>query len=416
MAFSSIPDILAEVRAGRPIVLVDDEDRENEGDLMVAAQKITPETVNFMISEAKGIVCLALDDNRADRLDLPPMVEHNTSSLGTAFTVSIDAREETTTGVSAADRATTILKAVDPHCKPDDLSRPGHVFPLRARDGGVLIRPGQTEGSVDLARLAGLEPAGVICEIIKKDGTMARLGDLEAFTQKHGLKMCTVDQIIRYRIEIGDGVAQLESSVKLPLPQGQFDAHLFVTRADGNAHLALTMGLPHPEADANGNSKPLQNESVLVRLHSECLTGDVFSSRRCDCGAQKERALDMIAAEGRGVLLYLRQEGRGIGLAAKLQAYALQEHGLDTVEANEHLGFPADARHYAVASQILYQLGLRKVRLLTNNPRKADALHAQGLEVVERIPLEIKANDLNQRYLHTKRSKLGHLLSDEVFG
>ncbi|MBN2492215.1 MAG: 3,4-dihydroxy-2-butanone-4-phosphate synthase [Planctomycetes bacterium] len=413
MAFSSVPEILEEIRAGRPIVLVDAEDRENEGDLVVAAQRITPDVVNFMITAGRGIVCLALDRARADRLELPLMVQHNTSSLGTAFTVSIDAREGTTTGVSAADRATTIRKALDPDCRPGDLSRPGHVFPLRARDGGVLVRAGQTEGSVDLARLAGLEPAGVICEILKPDGTMARVPELVEFTRKHRLKMCTVDQIIRYRIEIGDGVARHQTTVNLPLRQGRFEAHLFVSEVDGNAHLAVTMGLPSPGFSANGKS--VIQEPVLVRMHSECLTGDVFGSQRCDCGAQKERALELIAAEGRGVLLYLRQEGRGIGLSSKLKAYALQEHGLDTVEANERLGFPPDARHYGIGTQILYQLGIRRVRLLTNNPKKAESLAAQGIEVVERIPLEIKANGLNDSYLRTKRSKLGHLLSDEVF-
>jgi 3,4-dihydroxy 2-butanone 4-phosphate synthase/GTP cyclohydrolase II len=413
MAFSTIPEILDEIRAGRPIVLVDHEDRENEGDLVVAAEKVTPKIVNFMISEGKGIVCLSLTREHADRLDLGPMVDQNTSSLGTAFTVSVDARDGTTTGVSASDRATTILKALDPTCRPEDLSRPGHIFPLRARDGGVLVRPGQTEGSVDLARLAGLSPAGVICEIIKSDGTMARVPDLVEFNRKHGLKMCTVDQVIRYRIEMGDGIARRVTSVKLPLEQGQFDAHLYACSADGQAHVAITMGIPHPAFAKNGSSAI--QEPVLVRLHSECLTGDVFGSRRCDCGAQKERALDQIAAEGCGVLLYLRQEGRGIGLANKLKAYELQDHGLDTVEANERLGFPADARHYAVGSQILYQLGIRKARLLTNNPNKAEALTAQGIEVVERIPIEIKANELNNHYLETKRAKLGHLLSDEVF-
>lgn len=407
MAFSSIPEILDDIRAGRPIILVDDENRENEGDLVVAASCATPEIINFMITEGKGIVCLSLDAERADALDLPLMAAHNTSHLGTAFTVSIDGREGTTTGVSASDRATTILKVIDPDCKPSDLSRPGHVFPLRARPGGVLVRPGQTEGSVDLARLAGLEPAGVICEIVKADGTMARRPDLEVFCEQHSLHMCTIDQIIRYRIEMGDTVTRRQSSVKLPTRHGDFIAHLFTSVTSQDEHLAVTVGV-----DA---ASVADDEPFLVRLHSECLTGDVFGSRRCDCGEQKERALALIAAKGRGALIYLRQEGRGIGLAAKIRAYELQEDGLDTVEANQHLGFPADARSYAVASEILSALGIRRVRLLTNNPKKAEALQGQGIEVVERVPLEVESNASNARYLRTKRSKLGHMLSDDVF-
>lgn len=407
MAFSSIPDILDDIRAGKPIILVDDENRENEGDLVVAASCVTPEIINFMITEGKGIVCLSLEAERADQLDLPPMATHNTSHLGTAFTVSIDAREGTTTGVSASDRATTILKTIDPDCKPADLGRPGHVFPLRARPGGALVRPGQTEGSVDLARLAGLEPAGVICEIVKADGTMARRPDLEIFCEQHDIRMCTIDQIIRYRIETGDTVTRRQTSVKLPTEHGDFTAHLFTSVTSTDEHLAVTAGVGSDAAEAD--------EPFLVRLHSECLTGDVFGSRRCDCGDQKDRALAMIAAEGRGALLYLRQEGRGIGLAAKIRAYELQEGGLDTVEANQHLGFPADARNYAVASEILNALGIRRVRLLTNNPKKAEALQGQGIEVVERVPLEIEAGEANAAYLRTKRSKLGHMLSDKVF-
>ncbi len=412
MALHSIPEILDELRLGRPIVLVDDEDRENEGDLVVAAEKATPEIINFMISQGKGIVCLSLPNDRADALDLPPMTDQNTASLGTAFTVTIDAREGTTTGVSAADRATTILKTMDPDCQPSDLARPGHVFPLRARDGGVLVRPGQTEGSVDLARLAGLKPAGVICEIIKEDGTMARMPDLEAFIREYDLKICSVEQIIQHRLENGDFVSHRETSIKLPLDQGEFDGHLYSSHADQACHLALTMGIRHPAFATNGNT--VIKDPVLVRVHSECLTGDVFGSNRCDCGAQKDRALELIAEEGQGILLYLRQEGRGIGLSAKLKAYALQDEGLDTVEANVRLGYPPDARLYGVGAQILYSLGVRKVRLLTNNPEKCEALQAHGLEVVERIPLEIQAHCQNRFYLKTKREKLGHILSDKA--
>ncbi len=402
--FSPIPEILDELRAGRPIVLVDHEDRENEGDLVIAAEKTTPDAINFMITHARGLVCIAIEEGLADHLALPPQCERNTANLGTAFTVSVDAREGTTTGVSSSDRARTIRQIIDPSCTADDLLRPGHIHPLRARDGGVLVRPGQTEGSVDLARLAGLHPSGVICEVMNEDGTMARVPQLETFIERHGLKMCAVDQLIRYRIENDDGNVRHDVTVQLPLPEGQFRAHVFSSKVDPAEHVATTLGI---DANTDEPAPPIE-EPVLVRLHSECLTGDVFGSLRCDCGLQKQYALDAIAKEGRGVLLYLRQEGRGIGLTNKMRAYRLQEHGYDTVEANERLGFPPDARNYGMAAQMLHMLGIRRVRLMTNNPRKAAALTAHGVEVVERVPLLTPSTAENVRYLETKRDKLGH--------
>ena len=407
MAFNTIPEILEELRAGRMIILVDDESRENEGDLVVAAEKVTPEIINFMARFGRGLVCLAMTDEMADALDLPPMTEVNTSALGTAFTVSIDARCGVTTGISAADRATTIQTAVADGARPADLVRPGHVFPLRARPGGVLVRAGQTEGAVDLTRMAGLKPSGVICEIMNDDGSMSRLPDLARFVQEHALKMCSVAQVIEHRHR-KEKLVTRSVTVKLPTPCGTFDLHLYRSVVDPNQHLALTMGgIGTETAPADLAERP-----VLVRVHSECLTGDLFRSLRCDCGSQLRAAMKAVADEGLGVVLYMRQEGRGIGLEAKLHAYRLQEQGLDTVEANEKLGFPADKRDYGIGAQILTDLGLSKVRLLTNNPRKMVALEGYGLKIVERVPLLVAATDHNRDYLRTKRDKLGHILDE----
>lgn len=395
--FAPIELALAEFAAGRMVILVDDEDRENEGDLAIAAERITPEAINFMASHGRGLICLALTAERCDELDLPPMVQDNTSTYGTAFTVSIEARGKTTTGISAADRATTIRAAVDPATRPRDLVRPGHVFPLRARPGGVLVRQGQTEASVDFARLAGLGPSAVICEIMNEDGTMARLPDLVTFAERHGLLIASVADLVRYRLRHERLIEQVAAPT-LPTPYGEFRLVAYRAPLLGEEHLALVMG-----DVANG-------APVLTRLHSQCLTGDLFGSGRCDCGHQLHDALERIQAEGRGVLLYLLQEGRGIGLMAKLQAYELQERGLDTVEANEKLGFHADQRDYALAGQILTDLGVRRVRLMTNNPAKVRSLEGHGLEVTERLALEIPPTDTSHSYLRAKREKLGHLL------
>lgn len=404
MAFATIPEILEELRRGRLIVLVDDASRENEGDLVAAAEKVTPETINFMAKYGRGLICLALTNELADRLDLPPMVERNTAPLGTAFTVSIDARRGVTTGISAADRATTILTAVREDARPEDFVRPGHVFPLRARDGGVLVRAGQTEGAVDLARLAGLRPAGVICEIMNDDGTMARVPDLIEFCRRHDLKMCTVADIIEYRRR-REKLVRRELTVKLPTEVGEFDLILYSSVIDDYHHIALCHG------GVGRENRDFSQEPVLVRMHSQCLTGDIFGSLCCDCGPQLRRAMEMVVEAGAGAVVYLRQEGRGIGLEKKLHAYKLQqEQGLDTVEANEWLGLPADKRDYGIGAQMLLDLGLRKIRLLTNNPRKLIALEGYGLEIVERVPIVIPPNDTNRRYLQTKRDKLGHLL------
>jgi len=404
VTFSEVPQILEELKAGRMVVLVDDESRENEGDLCIAAEKVTPEAVTFMARFGCGLICLALTEEHADTLGLPPMTEFNTSRLGTAFTVSVDASVGVSTGISAADRARTILAAVADGAQPNDLARPGHVFPLRARDGGVLVRAGQTEGAVDLCRLAGLKTAGVICEVMNEDGTMARLPDLERFTERHNLKMCSVAQIIEYRRH-REKLVKRTVSVKLPTRWGEFDLHMYRSVVDPHAHLALTMG------GIGSDSAPddIANRDVMVRVHSECLTGDLFESLRCDCGAQLRTALTMIGDEGLGVLLYMRQEGRGIGLEAKLHAYRLQEQGLDTVEANEQLGFPPDKRDYGVGAQILADLGLSRIRLLTNNPKKIVGLQAYGLKIVERLPLVVGRSDENRKYLRTKRDKLGHM-------
>ncbi len=404
--FSPIEEILEELRGGRMIVLVDDARRENEGDLTIAAEKVTPEAVNFMLKEGRGLVCLALTPEKADQLNLALQTTQNTSAFGTGFTVTIDAKKGTTTGVSAADRATTVLTTVRDDCRPADLARPGHVFPIRARNGGCLVRAGQTEGSVDLCRLAGLTPAAVICEIMNEDGTMARSPELRAFCRKHGFKMCAVEDIIRYRRRT-ERLVEHRITCRLPTRWGQFICHVYGSRVDKDIHLALCKGDIRPRGQ-----RPLQvhEEPVLVRVHSECLTGDTLGSLRCDCGQQLHEALRRIEEKGKGVVLYMHQEGRGIGLENKLRAYALQDEGIDTVEANERLGFAADERDYGLGSQILADLGLHKLRLLTNNPRKYHALAGYGLEIVERVPIVVPPNPENKHYLQTKKEKLGHLL------
>ena len=403
MAVASIEEVLEELRQGKMIILVDDEDRENEGDLTMAAEKVTPEAINFMAKYGRGLICLSLESEIVDSLKLPLMVYDNRSPFKTAFTVSVEASHGVTTGISAADRSHTILTAVADHAKPEDLVQPGHVFPLRARRGGVLFRTGQTEGSVDLARLAGLKPAGVICEIMNDDGTMARMPDLEEFAQKHGLKIATVADVIAYRMRKESFVHQVAETV-LPTPYGEFKAIAFVNDIDDYEHLALVKGGIEPEKE------------VLVRVHSQCLTGDVFGSFRCDCGSQLEKAMEMVQSEGLGVILYMQQEGRGIGLANKLKAYALQDKGRDTVEANEELGFDADLRDYGVGAQILAALGVRKMRLMTNNPRKIIGLEGYGLEITGRVPIETEPKPENIRYLITKCQKLGHLMNMDKEG
>ena len=407
MPFSPIAEILEELKIGKPIVLVDDEDRENEGDIVYAAEKVTPQAINFMLTNARGLICLALTGEHCDRLHLHSQVERNTARLGTAFTVTIDAHPKfgVTTGISVKDQAKTIEVAIDEKSHPGDLLRPGHVHPLRARDGGVLVRAGQTEGSVDLARLAGMKPAAVICEIMKPNGEMARRGDLEEFCAKHSLKMCTIAELISYRLKREQFVKRIES-VSLPTTWGTFTLHAYQSCVDTQPHLALCKG-GIGEYDVEGQA-PIQIDPVLVRVHSECLTGDVFGSGKCDCGWQLATAMQMIEHEGRGVLLYLRQEGRGIGLANKLHAYALQEKGLDTVEANVQLGLPVDKRDYGIGSQILRDLGLRKIRLMTNNPKKIYGIDGYGLQIVEEVGIKSEAGEHNQRYLDTKREKMGH--------
>ncbi len=395
--FASIEEAVERFRQGEIVILCDDEDRENEGDFAIAAEKVTPAAINFMAKHGRGLICLALSEERCRELELPLMVEDSTSTFGTAFTISIEARGKVTTGISAADRAATILTAIDPATRPEDLLRPGHVFPLRAKKGGVLKRAGQTEGSVDLAALAGLKPAGVICEIMNDDGTMARVPDLAKVAQEHGLLMITVSDLISYRLRHETLVKKI-ASPKLPTVFGDFRIHAYRSDVTDDENVALVMGDVEPE------------EPTLVRVHSQCLTGDIFGSCRCDCGPQLERALERIAQEGKGVLLYLLQEGRGIGLMNKLRAYELQEQGHDTVEANERLGFRPDQRDYGIGAQILRDLGVRKMRLMTNNPSKYIGLHGYGLEIVERLPLEVPPTESSRAYLRTKRDKLGHLL------
>ncbi|MEA3367783.1 MAG: bifunctional 3,4-dihydroxy-2-butanone-4-phosphate synthase/GTP cyclohydrolase II [Planctomycetota bacterium] len=408
--FSDIPAILTDLKAGRIIVLVDDEQRENEGDLVCAAEKVSPEIINFMAGHGRGLICLPMAGDLIDRLDLPPQTPTNTARFGTAFTVSVDAQTGVTTGISAADRARTIQVALADAAVPEDLVRPGHVFPIRAREGGVLVRAGQTEGAVDLARLAGLKPAGVICEVMKADGTMARVPDLAAVCREHGLKMCSVAQIIAFRHR-KERLIRKVARVTLPTAHATFDLHAYESILDALPHIALTLG--GIGISGEDGTVPVQTEPTLVRIHSECLTGDVFGSRLCDCGEQLHQAMARIALEGRGVVIYMRQEGRGIGLSNKIRAYRLQqEEGLDTVEANVKLGFEPDLRDYGIGAQIMVDLGLRQVRLMTNNPRKVVALEGYGLTIVERVPIVVPPRPENERYLHTKRVKLGHILDE----
>ena len=396
--FSSIDEAIRAIRDGQMIIVVDDEDRENEGDLTIAADKVTPEAINFMARYGRGLVCLPMTGERLDELDIPMMVTNNTSRFETAFAVAIEAKQDTSTGISASDRATTVRAAIDPTTEPSDLARPGHMFPLRAREGGVLVRAGQTEAAVDLARLAGLYPAGVICEIMNDDGTMARVKELRKVAEKHDLVMVTIADLIKYRMR-NDKLVKRVADAELPTEQGLFHVHAYESVIDGETHVALVFG-------EVGDGKDL-----LVRVHSRCLTGDVFHSERCDCGEQLAVAMQRISSEGRGILLYLNQEGRGIGLANKIRAYQLQDEGLDTVEANERLGFKADQRDYGIGAQILGDLGVQTMRLLTNNPRKFIGLEGYGLAVVKSLPLEVPASEFSKAYLKAKKEKLGHKLS-----
>ncbi len=410
MPLSPIPEILDEIRAGKMYILVDDPDRENEGDLCIAAEHITPDVINFMATHARGWICMSLDEDIADQLDLPKMVEKNNCRFRTNFTVTVEAATGVTTGISAADRARTIQVAARAGAQSTDLVRPGHIQPIRAQRGGVLVRTGQTEGSVDLAKLAGLRGVAVICEVMNEDGSMARLPQLEEFAKRHDMKICSVADVVEHRRHHEKLIEQGET-VRMPTEFGEFQLHVFRSIVDARPHLALTVGLDTPDPDT-GN--PPLDEPVLCRPHSECLTGDVFHSLRCDCGDQLKKAMQLIAAEGRGVVLYMRQEGRGIGIENKLRAYALQDQGMDTVEANHALGFKADQRDYGVGAQILRHLGIRKLRLLTNNPRKFTALKGYDLTIVERVPIEIPSNPENEHYLRTKRDKLGHLLEGDA--
>ena len=396
-SFACIESAIAAIRAGHMVIVVDDENRENEGDLTIAAEKVTPQVINFMAQHGRGLICLAMTPERLDALEIPLMVPHNSSRFETAFCVSIEAKEGTTTGISAADRASTVLAAIHPATRPSDLVRPGHVFPLRAKSAGVLARAGQTEAAVDLARLAGLHPSGVICEIMNKDGTMARVPQLTRFARRHDIPLVAIADLIAYRMRT-ESVVKRVASAKLPTEYGEFLLHAFENQIDKQTHVALVRGQIGDGLD------------VLVRVHSQCLTGDVLRSARCDCGGQLDKALSRIATEGRGVLLYLNQEGRGIGLANKIRAYGLQDEGLDTVEANERLGFKPDQRDYGIGVQILRELGVRSMRLLSNNPRKLVAIEGYGLSVTKWLPLEIPASPGTVRYLTTKRDKLGHVL------
>ena len=397
MYFNTIEEVLADIRAGKMVIITDDPGRENEGDLVLAAEKVTPEAINFMITHGRGLICIPITHERAEKLGLQRMVLENRESQKTAFTVSVDAANGVTTGISAADRAAAVRVLVDPDATPRDLVQPGHVFPLQAKNGGVLRRAGHTEAAVDLARLAGLQPAGVICEILHEDGSMARQPELMEFKKKHGLKIATIEDLICYRRR-QERLIEREQIIQLPTDYGDFELHMYRSIVDEAHHLALVKGEISPD-------KP-----TLVRVHSECLTGDVFGSMRCDCGPQLHAALKQIEAAGSGVLVYMRQEGRGIGLPAKIHAYKLQEQGLDTVEANEKLGFPAELRDYGLGAQILVDLGVRKMRFLTNNPKKVIGLEAHGLEIVEIVPIRMQANPHNAKYLETKRTKMGHLL------
>jgi 3,4-dihydroxy 2-butanone 4-phosphate synthase/GTP cyclohydrolase II len=398
--FNAIDEAIDDIAKGKMVILVDDEERENEGDLCMAAEKVTPEAINFMARYGRGLICLSLKPSRVEELKLPMMTDENTSPFGTAFTVSIEAKKGVTTGISAADRAKTIHTAIDQKTRPEDLARPGHVFPLKARAGGVLQRAGQTEGSVDLARLARLYPAGVICEIMNDDGTMARVPELMEFAKKHNLKMITIKDLIKYRMRTELFVKRL-ATVKMPTKYGdEFTVIAYTNDIDNNIHIALVKGEIKPE------------DEILVRVHSQCLTGDVFGSLRCDCGEQLYKAMEMIKKEGKGVILYMKQEGRGIGLINKLKAYELQDKGLDTVEANIKLGFKPDLRDYGIGAQILVDLGVRKMRLMTNNPKKIVGLEGYGLKVVERVPIQSMPNDKNIIYLKTKKKKLGHMLDN----
>jgi 3,4-dihydroxy 2-butanone 4-phosphate synthase/GTP cyclohydrolase II len=395
----SIEDALKDIREGRMIILVDDEDRENEGDLCMAAEKVTPEAINFMAKYGRGLICLPMTAEKIDSLDIPLMVDHNTSPYGTGFTVSIESRCGVTTGISAADRATTVLTAVADDAKPRDLVRPGHIFPLRARDGGVMVRAGQTEGSVDMARLAGMKPAGVICEVMDDDGTMARMPSLEKFSEEHGIGICTIADLIEYRMRTESFVRRSAETVIPTTMAGEFTAVVYENDVDNLLHIAMVKGEIDPDIP------------VLVRVHSECLTGDIFGSMRCDCGPQLHKAMLKMQEEECGVLLYIRQEGRGIGLVNKIKAYALQDEGFDTVEANEKLGFKPDMRNYGIGAQILVDLGVREMRLMTNNPKKMIGLDGYGLKIVEQVPIEISPNQYNQCYLECKKLKMGHLLN-----
>jgi len=398
MAISTIQEAIDDIRGGKMIILVDDEDRENEGDLCLAAQFVSPETINFMARFGRGLICLSLSEEMVDKLKLQPMVQENKARFGTAFTISIEARNGVTTGISAADRATTIKTAVNPEAKPEDLVSPGHVFPIRARKGGVLVRTGQTEGSVDLCRLAGLTPAGVICEIMKDDGTMARMPDLEVFAREYNLKIVTIADLIDYRMQNESLIRRVAQATIPTCYGGDFNIIVYENDVDQMQHIALVKG------------EIGKGDEVLVRVHSECLTGDIFASKRCDCGDQLHCAMKMVEEEGKGVIVYMRQEGRGIGLVNKIKAYALQEEGHDTVEANIALGFKPDLRDYGIGAQILVDLGVHRMRLMTNNPKKIVGLEGYGIEITKRIPLEIHPNDDNIRYMQTKQKKMGHLL------